>query len=464
MSAPESTQVMPLPVWDDPRVHLLDDVWLLTIFAILIAVGVPWFVSALEVQLVGAAVGVLVLAAVHVAFTALAAPAQPNPWRRRALGLLHATGVIVVAAVWQFAGGLQNPMFLFVFALPIIGATFLSRWHPYLMGIVCIIAVGAAALTQSAELRWYAGGLGPTGAWLAALASRGSFGSDTPFPGFYAPTGYFMVLLEVFAILVLACAVAAEHLGTIFDRLYAHIAVARAEAQRGQELWIGLIEHLPGPAVLVDASTLQVVCASEALGAVLAQEPAAVVGRNLFEAIPFSYPEILQELISGPGGSARNVAIHREGYTALTEVRAQPIAHRGRRFAVLLLQDMTEPFAVRAALDAAEYATLVIDAGARVLAFNRPAGALFEGTQTGADATRLMPQPGAPDQWWLPGIAGRRKMHVRIGPRLYQVTSTAVGLPGEEDPLYVVTFLPVGRMEAQNAPLLATERRSAGGG
>ena len=45
----DSTQLIPRPVWQNPRVHLLDDIWLLTIVAILIATGVPWFASGFEV-------------------------------------------------------------------------------------------------------------------------------------------------------------------------------------------------------------------------------------------------------------------------------------------------------------------------------------------------------------------------------------------------------------------------------
>jgi len=46
--------------------------------------------------------------------------------------------------IWQHVGALQNPMFLTVFALPVVGAIFLSRWHPYLIAAVSVIAVGSS--------------------------------------------------------------------------------------------------------------------------------------------------------------------------------------------------------------------------------------------------------------------------------------------------------------------------------
>ncbi|MGH8323955.1 MAG: hypothetical protein ACRETD_09190, partial [Steroidobacteraceae bacterium] len=91
----DSTQLMPRPVWENPRVHLLDDVWLLTIVAILIAAGVPWFVSGLEVDVETASWGLLALGGIHIAFTILASPQRPHGrWRDRTLTVLDVVGVI----------------------------------------------------------------------------------------------------------------------------------------------------------------------------------------------------------------------------------------------------------------------------------------------------------------------------------------------------------------------------------
>ena len=209
--------------------------------------------------------------------------------RRPLLTALHVAGVLIVGFIWMHAGGLQNPAFLMVFALPVVGAIFLSRWQPYLMALLAVVVVGAVALAQAPELRWYAPGLNTAGAWLAAVLGQQGAAASAPFPGFYAPSGYFVVLLEVFAILVFACAVAAEYLGTIFERLHAHVDVARAEAERGQEFWATLIEELPLPALLVDTDTLQIVCASEQASGILrhrAARAAAVCSRRSASPIP----------------------------------------------------------------------------------------------------------------------------------------------------------------------------------
>ena len=411
----------------------------------------PWFLSGFEVQLGAASWGLLVLGAVHCAFTSIAAPTRAHTqWRRRGLAALHLAGVIGVGYIWQHTGGVQNPVFLCVFALPVIGAIFVSDWHPYFTAAVAVAVVTLVALAQVPELRWYIGGLSSSGPWLARLFGEQSAVANAPFSGFYAPASYFVVLLEVFAILLFACAVAAEYLGTIFERLYSLVSLARAEAEGGQELWTGLIEQLPVPAFLIDVDTLQVVSASQLATQKFCDRDDAIEGRDLFDAVCFSYPDVVQELIRGADGVAQQAVIRVAHEFRVAQVRVRHIAQLGHRFALVLIEDTTEAFCVRAALDTAEHAALVIDARGRLCAFNKPASWLFAGMAIGMDVAGLLPQGPAGGQWWDPGVAGRRKMHIEIAPWVYQVTSAAVALPAEEERLYAVAFLPVVKAEVAN--------------
>jgi hypothetical protein len=442
----DRTQLIPRPVWENPRINLLDDIWLFTIVAILVATGVPWFASGFEVEVGMASWGLLSLGGVHVTFTVLASPSRAHGrWRDRTLTLLDILGVILIGFIWQHVGALQNPMFLMVFALPVVGSIFLSRWHPYLVAAVGVLVVGVVALSQAPELRWYASGLFGGDAWLTWLFGNQSAVPQPSFSGFYAPSNYLIVLLEVFAILLFATAVASEYVGTIFERLNAHIVMARTEAERGQEMWAGLIERLPLPALLVDPDTLRVVAASEFAIAYLHAVEMPLEGRNLFDALKFSYPDIVQELIFGSDGGAPATVIRVADQLRVTQVRVLHIAHKGRRLALLTIEDATEVFCLKAVLDTSEYAAFVIDARGLVLAFNKPAGGLFSGAEVGADAGRLLAQPDSGPRWWEPGLTGRRKMHVEIGPRIYQVTSSAITMAGEEERIFTVAFLPVAR-------------------
>jgi PAS domain-containing protein len=254
-----------------------------------------------------------------------------------------------------------------------------------------------------------------------------------------------MVLLEVFTIALFACAVAAEYLGTIFERLHAHSVMARTEAERGQELWVSLVERLPLPALLIDPDTLQIAATSEFAIKYLQGTEVALEGRNLFDTVQFSYPDFVQELIVGAGSAAPLTAMRVAGELRLAHLRVLHVVHKGRRLALMTIEDATEVFCLKAALDTSEYAALVVDAGGRVRAFNKPIVDLFGSVEVGADAALLLHQPNAGPRWWEPGLTKRRKMHMQIGQRIYQVTSSAIAVSGEEESIFAVSFLPVAR-------------------
>ena len=106
--------------------------------------------------------------------------------------------------------------------------------------MVCVVA-----LIEAPELRWYA-----PGSTALALA-RHVFGVGRA--ALNAPVSRASTRLRATSwccsrclrFVLFACAVAAEYLGTVFERLHAHVLVARVEAERGQEFWTALIEQLP---------------------------------------------------------------------------------------------------------------------------------------------------------------------------------------------------------------------------
>jgi hypothetical protein len=445
MKAADETLFLPTPGWTDPRTHLLDDIWLLAIAAILLAIVIPWLFGSFEIDLALASLGVLALGGVHVVFAALSQSGRPRtPGRARLLAGVHGLGIVFVGFIWLNAGGLQNPMFLAVFALPVVGSVFVSRWQPYLMALLSILVVTVVALVQEPELRWYAAGINGLARGITAVLGSGSGGSSA-FPGFYAPSAFFLVTLQVFAVLVIACAVAAEHLGSVFERMYSNLLNARAEAQRGQDLWTALIEQLPVPAMLVDADTSQVICASAQLAPSFCELDARVEGNDLYSVIRFSYPEVMQQLIGGFGGTAPLTMIHVGDEVRVTDVRVQHVSQRGRRFALLLITDATDAFIRRAALEAADHAALIADARGRVLGFNHQVTSLFPDATAGMEVRTLLERAGISADWFEPQIGGKRRTLLELPPRVFQVTVTPVVLPGEEERIQVIAFLPTGR-------------------
>jgi PAS domain-containing protein len=303
------------------------------------------------------------------------------------------------------------------------------------------IVVVLIAAVEAPELRWYAPGIDAVAGWLQQLLGVGSGSGALPFAGFYAPSDYFVVLLAGFAILMLACAVAAEYLGTVFERLQGQVAAALVEAERGQQLWSAVLERLPLPALVVDADTCEIAFASGMALSLFEGSEGGLIGRDLFEAVRFSYPELVHELVSGVGGVAKPCM----------------------RLALVILEDVTESFCVKAALDVAEHAAIVVDVQGRVRAWNRPATVLFPDLAADTEAARLLPEAPGASPWWEPGLGGRRKAHVTVMQRVYQLTCSAVALPGEDERLYVAAFVPatlVAAAEQEDSTLSTFVRRS----
>jgi hypothetical protein len=441
----DGTQLISRPGCENRRIDLLSDIWLLTIVAILIATSVPWFFNGFEVDVGAATWGLFAIGGIQGAFAILSSRARLHGrWHDHLLTLMDVTGVILIGCIWQHVGALQNPAFLTLFALPVIGAMFLSRWHPYLMAAVSVCVVLVVALAQAPELRWYASGLLGGDSWLWLFVHQGAVAQPS-FSGFSAPSSYPIVLLEVFSAGLFACAVAAEYIGIIFERLSAQTALARTEAERAQELWSNLIERLPVPAVLIDPASLRVVACSNFASTYLSGGEMPLEGRNLFEGLCFSYPDIVHELIIGTDGAAPLTVIRVADQLRVTQVRVLHVLHKGRRLALLTIEDGTEVFCLKAALDTSEYAALVIDAQGRLLAFNKPARWLFAGAEVGADAAQFLSQPNPSQRWWEPGLSNRRKMHIEIDQRIYQVTSSATTLAGERERIFTVSVLPVAK-------------------
>src|SRR5690348_8933833 len=115
-----------------PQTQVLQDTWLLTLFAAVLATCLPWFTGTFDIDFAAASWALLLLGAVYVGMS-LVTSAQDftEPTRRRLLTALHVLAIIVMGYLWLRAGGLQNPVFLLAFMLPVFGATVLSRWQPY---------------------------------------------------------------------------------------------------------------------------------------------------------------------------------------------------------------------------------------------------------------------------------------------------------------------------------------------
>lgn len=437
----------------DTRLRLLDNIWLLTLLSPLFVTALTWFAGGLDINFAAVAGGLLGLGAIHLVFAAAAERGLSNSWLRRSLVAVHLLGILIVGLVWHQAGGLQNPLFLLAFVLPVIGSSFLSRWQPYLSALVGIGAVAVVALTEAPELRWYVAGLDVPGAGLAALFGGTQGAINQPFPGFHAPVGYFIVLFTMFSLLLLTCAVAAEGVATLCRQLELAASAAQGEAARARARWTDMIRGLPAAAALVEVDSLRIVIDNERFAALVDATNAgdgSLVGEPFLERLGLSYPDVVEALIAGEGTVARPCPYSVADQQRIAEIRVQHLMLEGHRHAIVIVEDITQSFCQSAALDAADYAALVIDSRGCVRSANQHALGLFAGAAPGGPILRELNDVGPRPRWWEPGLGNRRKALVEISRRTYQVTSSTVEVPGEQEGLCVLAFRPAATPPLSN--------------
>ncbi|MGH8309995.1 MAG: hypothetical protein ACRETX_09400, partial [Steroidobacteraceae bacterium] len=136
------------------RKRLLDDTWLLTLFVIFLATALPWFLRIADLDFAPVAWSLFGYGAVYLALGFATDRMQIHGSLPIVLGTLQAAGVVFLGFIWHQAGGLQNPMFLLAFVLPVVGGSLISRWQPYLSALLGAAVVAIVAFIEAPELRW----------------------------------------------------------------------------------------------------------------------------------------------------------------------------------------------------------------------------------------------------------------------------------------------------------------------
>src|SRR6185436_5269360 len=184
------------------RKRLLDDVWMLTLMVLFVAVGVPWYLRALDIDFAPVAWSLFGYGVLYVLSTFAADKIGSERRLMSLIRMIQATGIIFLGFIWHLSGNLQNPMFLLVFVLPIVaGSLILASWQSFINVCLSIITVSMIALLDGPELRWYATQTGPWAKRFIELIPASSMTKQNPFPSLNSPPSYFFVLLILFTVL-----------------------------------------------------------------------------------------------------------------------------------------------------------------------------------------------------------------------------------------------------------------------
>jgi PAS domain-containing protein len=421
------------PLLDDAgalreRKRALDRIAVATPLLVLVAVAVPWFLQALPLDLGPAARAAL---AFTLSFWAAASASDRLRGPRALLAatlVLQAAALLFLAFYWHLLGGLQTPTLLLAFLFPALaGGLLLRPWQALALAGLSVLAVGSVAMAESPELRWYVSRLGLPGALqrlVPALPARAQ-----PFPGTASAPAFQFVLIEAFAVLELAIAAGLPALSGVLRRLLTRPAApGRADADVLRAAFLAA----PVPTALLETEDGRILLASEGFSRRMLLQPE---GRVLFEALRFSDPGAVRELLRGGGGTLPLCSYAIGAETRVARLEAQRVSHSGWSYTLLRIEDLTELSFLHTAVAEMAEPVLVLGADARLRYANRAAETLFGELFLGLDAATGLSRAGLPEAWWNRDGPGQ----LEIDGARYALRSFPVSL--EEQPLRLLSLV-----------------------
>ena len=421
------------------RKRLLDDAWLITIFVLFFASGVPWYLRILAIDFAPIAWSLFAFGLIYVALSFMADRLSSRRSIVAIIGVLQMLGIPFLGYIWHLSGSLQNPMFLLAFVLPVIaGSVVLSNWQSYMTVSLTLGTVLMVALMDVPELRWYVSQTASWGDWLVETIPETPNSGQQPFPGLNTPPSYLFMLLGVFCGLLLTVAMLTDSLSSFLLRLYGRLENARKALTVAEDLSSEVLRISPVPTALVYSDTFRIAQASETFLHQFFLKPDSLLSSGLFQIVEFVYPEVVESLVSGKGGEVPLTLYRVEGELRIARVHVQPLYHAGHRFAYVSLQDITDLQYVRSALNAVDDAVLVLSPEDRILHFNDTAQHVWGELQPGMDASVSLRKANLPGGWWELGMRTRQERFLTINGQRLRTICAAAPILGAGEKLTVI--------------------------
>ena len=421
------------------RKRLLDEVWLLVLFVLFVAVGAPWYLRILEIDFGPVAWSLFGFGTLYVAGTLAAETLASRRSLLLTIALVQAAGIVFLALIWHWTGSLQNPMFLLVFVLPVVaGSLVLVNWHSYATVLFCVAAVATVALIDAPELRWYVSQAGLLPRWIADTLPARTVASQ-PFPSLNVPPTYSFLLLASFTGLLLAVALTAESITTFLLRLYRRLETSKKALSVAEELSYEVLRASPSPAALVYADTLRVAQASQSFQEHFFLDADTMLNRNFLELVQFAFPDVITGLIAS-GGEVCPAVYSVQGETKIGKVRVEPIHFGGRSYFYIHIQDVSEQQVLQTAVDVLDNPVIVIGGTKRVVCCNRAAAAIFTGLEPGVQAAAALSRDNLPEGWWDTGLRTHLERRLELHGKRWMASCVSSRIAGEKEPHTVLSL------------------------
>jgi len=423
------------------RKRILDDVTVWMLLVVSVAVAVPWFLRLLPIDLSVVARATFGFTLLYIALATLTDRLRGPRSLRLALLFLQASGIVFLGLLWHLVGGLQVPMLLLAFVLPVMASGLvLGRWQPYGAALLSVVVVGVIALNESRELRWYLPQVGlPVDRIVGSLALLPD--RSGPFPSLASPPDQLLVLLEIFVVFQLACALLSNRLARTLRQLFRRLAAA-AEARRGvQGLFRAALKAAATPTVLVCSENGRIVLASDGFLKRMLRHGESLTGTDLFDLTRFAQPGRVRELIQA-GGELPFCRYHVGSESRVATIRVDSFLYEDARYACVRLDDSTDLLYLSTALQTTEEPLVVIGSDDRLRYANRAAEDLFGELCFGMEVSSALARSELADRWWSIDDTPNGGRRLQIRDATYLVTAAEAKTSDASEALTVVTLRP----------------------
>jgi hypothetical protein len=391
----------PSPLVQDELLHGVEAGWLGTIVVAFCATGLSWLLGTVELN-----VTLVLWSTFGCAASGLVVDVALERFESRvgsglAAELGNVLKIFALGALWHALGGIDNPMFLLVFFLPIIAAaTLLLRRLVVITAVLSAAVVDGIALFESSELRWYLVHRRPSLESVFSMFPERGAGRVSPFLGVTIGPEFQFVVLLVFTLLVLAAALLSCWLVTRWAALADRFETASPVHHDSADLFRSVLRENPAPTVVVYADSGQIVEASRSFLNQMLIGREALAGKTLFDCVSFADPPSVRALLTERSAKLAfaTFQVGREWRTA--GIQCHRVRLGGIDYAVLSLIDRHALWYLWKVCDGLDHAILVIRDGSEIVYFNAAAQALCPGLYFGMEPTMFLETQDNSASWW----------------------------------------------------------------
>jgi diguanylate cyclase (GGDEF)-like protein len=420
------------------RKRMIDGAWVVCLGIVLGAVTLPWFVHALDIDLVRMAALVFGYALVHLALSTVIERLGSTTAVTIAMRTMLLAGVAFLTLFWHLAGGLENPMFLAAFTLPVImSGLMMTGSQALLTALTSVLLVTAVALVESSDLRWYAAQLHmPRVSQVMTLAAS-LFPRVDAVPGFGPSPPYEFTVLVMFAAIQVTVAFLSRPLAILLIRVNSRLEVSGKMLTEVQGLFHAVLCAEPEPAVIIYADSGQLVQASDSFFKRMLIKPSDVVGRGLFDVVRFDEPDRVRAALNAQSGELPFCVYRVHSETRVANVSFYRTEHQGLRYLYIGFQEVTDLYYLQSAFDAIEDPLMVVASDARLHYANRMAKTTFGELFFGRELASVPKLEALLNESFEGGDQDENRYSIIDG-QPYDVRRLTARLPGDADACTIV--------------------------